>query len=619
MAPFDQILRAGFGLGLIYAGLTYAALSSAQANGNPALAAILTGLGVLSTVTALFAVCPIYHLAGIDTRLADCKIRNTFAQKWRALFPAAAAGLAIGVMLVFGVALRIPIDISGLPSARLVVATATDPVFGQPPASLLALVAVATICFAMWAGLLMASVLATRMAQHEARLMCRSQFDAVTGLPNPQLLRDRIQQSLRTASRERQHLAIIVIDLDRINDVESTLGQRCRDEFLQEAARRLRTCLRDSDVCGHLSSGQIAAALPNTSADGATACAAKINETLDSVVVVGGVAMQSLSRAGIAIYPAHGASQDVLFDRAHAAVTRAKSAHAGIAVYAPAGQSSPLQRLTLNTDLRNAIEAGSLELFFQPILCLKTMRIAAVEALLRWSHPQLGSISPDIFVGIAERSGLMRSLTEWVLQEAISTAARWREAGIHVNVAVNLSSINLNEADLPARIGRWLSAYELAPQYLSVELTETAAISDIAHAIEVLGRLAEMGVRIAIDDFGTGMSSLSYLKRLPMQDIKIDRCFVTEMMCDESNAILVRSITDLAHQLGRRVIAEGIEDKETLHALREIGCDAAQGNYVGRPVSEADIKPMLRAGIVGQESDRVTDNMLTTAQLRGVA
>ncbi len=383
------------------------------------------------------------------------------------------------------------------------------------------------------------------------------------------------------------------MDLDRFKEVNDTLGHASGDELLRQVAGRLQRALRAVDTCARLGGDEFSIVLPQTAGDGAVQCAHKIQQVLTEAFVINGVSLRLGTSVGIAVYPEHGQDADTLIQRADVAMYDVKRRQAGHALYAASADPNSLERLTLANDLRTAIEQGQFELHYQPKLSLESGSLEGVEALVRWQHPRLGRVAPDRFIPLAEQSGLIRELTGWVLRQAIGTAARWRARGWELSVAVNLSPLDLLDAELPERIGAWLRAADLPASCLELELTESATMADVGRAAAAFEKLAAMGMRIAIDDFGTGMSSLSYLRRLPVDDIKIDRSFVTDMLRDEHNAVLVRSIIDLSHNLGRRVIAEGIEDGPTLERLKALGCDVAQGYFIGRPEPMARIEAML--------------------------
>lgn len=459
----------------------------------------------------------------------------------------------------------------------------------------LAATGIVVIWVAVWAGLIVSSTLARRLDAHNEQLLHQALHDGLTGLPNRRLLQERVGSTLALAARETRPQSLLIMDLDRFKEVNDTLGHPSGDELLKQVAARLRAVLRGSDTAARLGGDEFAILLPNTGAAGAMHCAAKIAEALRPPFCVRGVELESKTSIGIAVYPEHGSDVDTLVKHADVAMYEAKRAKCGYAVYSPETDPHSVDRLTLLGDLRAALVTDQLELHYQPKLDLQARRIAGVEALVRWRHPHHGLIPPDDFIQLAEQNGLIDALTDWVLRAAIRQGAAWRERGIELGIAINLSPYNLLDLSLPTRIAAWLEEARLPPRTLQVELTESAAMADIERAVGIFQQLSRMGVRLAIDDFGTGMSSLAYLKRLPVSDIKIDRSFVTDMAEDENNAVIVRAIIDLSHNLGCHVVAEGIEDEETLQLLAILGCDSAQGYHIARPAPAAAIEDLLSA------------------------
>jgi EAL domain-containing protein (putative c-di-GMP-specific phosphodiesterase class I) len=285
---------------------------------------------------------------------------------------------------------------------------------------------------------------------------------------------------------------------------------------------------------------------------------------------------------GIALFPKHGTDPMTLLRQADVAMYQAKQSKCGYAFFDSVRDHHKLQLLSLERDLRQAIENDSLELYFQPMVDIRATKVSCMETLVRWRYPDLDLISPEKFIHVAEQCGLIQPLTRWVLHHALEQCARWRREGFMFDVSVNLSAMNLHEPDLVDYVMNTLRQWEVEPSWLSLEVTESAVMSDPNHALEVLSRLDAMGVRISIDDFGTGYSSLAYLKRLPVDEIKIDRSFVIDMKLDSNDAVIVRATIDLAHNMSLRVVAEGVENPETLRLLTSLGCDVVQGFFVSQ-------------------------------------
>jgi len=430
---------------------------------------------------------------------------------------------------------------------------------------------------------------ADEVLQHQAL------HDALTGLPNRILLHDRLTQALRTTAREQTPLALFLIDLDRFKEVNDTLGHEAGDMLLQRVAARLHDALRASDTVARLGGDEFAVLLPGADVAQATQTADKLLAALTEPLVVEGQRLAVGGSLGIALHPTDGADASALLRHADIAMYVAKRAGGGRAVYTPEMDHHTPRRLTLVSALRQAIADGHLRVHYQPMMDVTTGHVQVVEALVRWQHPELGLLPPDQFIPLAEGTGLIVPLTRWVLAEALRQVRAWQDAGLALGVAVNISARALHDPELPATIVGLLQAHALPPERLRVELTESAVMVDPAGAVDILTRLDALGVRIAIDDFGTGYSSLSYLTRLPIDAIKIDRSFVTDMTRDDDDATIVASTIGLGHSLGLRFVAEGVESGETWQALDALGCDAIQGFYISRALPADELTRWLRA------------------------
>ncbi|HEX2111401.1 MAG TPA: EAL domain-containing protein [Gaiellaceae bacterium] len=423
--------------------------------------------------------------------------------------------------------------------------------------------------------------------------------DALTGLPNRTLFRDRLLQALAAARRDGSQAAVMLLDLDRFKEVNDTLGHGSGDLLLTELARRLREVVRESDTIARLGGDEFAVMLPRVQAHTDPVDAAvRIVRALDRPFVLQEVPIAVEASIGIAIFPQHGSDVDTLLQRADVAMYAAKGGHGAYAVYDPANDDYSPGRLRLIAELRRAIDEGELTLHYQPKEALASGEVVGAEALVRWQHPERGLLAPGEFLPVAQHTNLIRPLTLYVLDAALSQCAAWRRDGLELHVAVNLSSRSLLDVELPADVERLLAKWELDGDALELEITETTIMADPLRAAAVLDGLNLLGVRIAIDDFGTGYSSLAYLSGLPVDEIKIDRSFVTAMNESASHAVIVRSTIDLGRNLGLDVVAEGVETAEVREALRDLGCDAAQGFFLSRPVPPADLAAWLRARAV---------------------
>ncbi len=438
----------------------------------------------------------------------------------------------------------------------------------------------------------------TARKEAEAALQHQALHDALTNLPNRVLLHDRVQQAILATHRDgNAKVALLVMDLDRFKEVNDTFGHHTGDQLLEQLGGRLNTVLRESDTIARLGGDEFAVLLPSSTVEDARQVAERLLKVLDEPFSLGGLQPEIDASIGLALSPEHGTDADTLLRRADVAMYVAKRGSTGFAVYtAEQDQHSPM-RLALVGELRRAIEMNELSLYFQPKAAVAEGRVICTEALVRWQHPRHGLLGPDEFVPIAEQTGLIRPLARWVLDAALRQCNRWRQEGIDLAVAVNLSMRNLHDPEIVEMIRFLLTRWGIPAARLVIEITESSLMADAVHAMEVLGRLRAMGVGISIDDFGTGYSSLAYLKRLPVDELKIDKSFVAHMVNDDNDAAIVRSTIGLAHDLGISVVAEGIEDQDTWDLLASLGCDVAQGFFISRPLSAAALGCWLESTI----------------------
>lgn len=429
--------------------------------------------------------------------------------------------------------------------------------------------------------------------EQEAALEHQALHDALTGLPNRMLLLDRLQQAILAAERGGHVAALIVMDLDRFREINDTLGHQIGDLVLKQVGMRLQRALRRSDSVARLGGDEFAVLLPHADETYAKHVGQKILLLLDRVFELGHHSLHIGGSLGIALYPDHGEDAETLLKRADVAMYTAKRSNTGCALYDESHDHGSGQRLRLANELHDALESNVLELYYQPIVHLPSAKIVGVESLLRWQHPQRGWIPPNEMIPIAEHSGLIKPLSMWVLDYALDQCVKWRQSGIQLKVAVNLSVWNLHDPNLIDEIAQKLAARALPASQLELEITESTTMADPERFSELLGQLHEMGIRLAIDDFGTGFSSLGYLKKLPVDVIKIDKSFVIDMDHDQDSATIVRSTIDLAHNLGLKVVAEGVESADILSRLATLGCDVVQGYYLGRPMPELQLRRWL--------------------------
>lgn len=432
-----------------------------------------------------------------------------------------------------------------------------------------------------------------RLLEHE-QIVART--DSLTGLPNRVLFQDRLRQAIASATRDAtRHVAVLLMDLDNFKDINDTLGHPAGDQVLVQIARRLAQTLREEDTFTRLGGDEFAVLLPVVSAPPSNVenVVQKLIAALAEPVLYQDRELYVGASIGISLYPEHGEDAATLVAHADIAMYSAKSRRLSHLFYDPAMDSGVGARLQLSNELRHAIERGELFLEFQPKIDLASGRAEGAEALVRWQHPERGRVEPVEFVSLAERSGLIHALTDWVIERSIACCRGWRERGHDLHVAVNISGHTLADARFAERVMRALASSGLPAHCLELEITENTLMSDIDYAGQVLDTLYERGVRVSIDDFGTGYSSLAYLKRLPLHALKIDQSFVRDMARDGNDAAIVRSIIDLAHNLGRNAVAEGVEDKSALSLLELYGCDSAQGFFLGRPLADEQFQAWL--------------------------
>ena len=428
-----------------------------------------------------------------------------------------------------------------------------------------------------------------RIRRQMDEIQRRAHYDELTGLPNRTLFRAQVDAALAAGD---MGAVVLLLDVDHFKEVNDALGHELGDELLQGIGERLAGLCED-EIAARLGGDEFAVLLPHGSAELAEAFAARIHEALELPFELGGFSLEVGASVGIAVFGEHGEDADALLQHADVAMYLAKGAHAGTAVYSAEQDTNDAERLALAGELRRAIEQEELVVHYQPKADLQTGRIVGVEALVRWIHPERGFIPPDAFIPIAERTGLIKPLSTFVLRTAIDQCAAWAAEGLDLHVAVNLTIPDLLDLELPDRIAAMLATAGVPAGQLELEVTESTILADPFRVRHVIDRLNELGIGFAIDDFGTGYSSLAYLKQLPVQTIKIDRSFVMDMIESESDAAIVRSTIDLARNLGLRVVAEGVETEAMWDALREQGATLAQGYLISKPVSAADLAPLL--------------------------
>ncbi|MDP1644030.1 MAG: EAL domain-containing protein [Thiobacillus sp.] len=448
------------------------------------------------------------------------------------------------------------------------------------------------------AALLMGITIAgfvSRRATHQARqLASQAMYDPLTGLANRSLLHDRLEHEIEVSRRAHTSFGVALMDLDRFKEVNDTLGHNVGDELLREVGRRLKETVRAEDTVARLGGDEYVVLIHGLDPEGVPAIANKVLATLDKPFHWQNQSIDIGASLGVSLYPSQCSDASGLIRCADIAMYVAKRAGKGYALYAPDQERTSRSDLSLKSELREAIQSDQLSLYYQPQIDHRSRRVVGLEALVRWNHPQRGFLGPDNFIPLAEDAGLIGPLTHWVLRTALTQLVALHRQGHVLTMAVNLSARNLHDMELPTSILALLAESGVAPEHLILEITESAVMANPSDGLTILTELDRMGVTLAIDDFGTGYSSLAYLKRLPVDELKIDKSFVMDMEENENDAVIVRSTIDLAHNLGLKVTAEGVETQDAWNILEILGCDCSQGYFMGRPMPVEKLEAWLR-------------------------
>jgi diguanylate cyclase (GGDEF)-like protein len=442
--------------------------------------------------------------------------------------------------------------------------------------------------------------------------------DTLTGLPNRVLLDDRLEQAVAHADRGSRSFALMVCSLDRFKLVNESLGHSAGDQLLQEIARRLISLVGPVDTVARFGGDQFILLVNSTDRiDDARRLAGRAVEALQEPVRIGGIDVHTSASIGIALYPADGTTAEVLALHAQAAMHCAKQrGRGGIQRFEGGMSASVEERVQLESDLHIAVAEGQFQLYYQPKVHTQTGAVRSAEALIRWIHPQRGLVAPDTFIPLAEECGLIGAIGQWVVREACRQARAWQDQGLSpLRVSVNLSPSQFRGSGLIDTIRGALDGAKLDPHYFEVELTESAVMSDPEESIAILEQLSAMGVLVSVDDFGTGYSSMSYLRRFPIDKLKIDRVFISEIASRPEDASIVRAIVSLAHSLRLKVVAEGVETPAQLEFLRAIGCDEYQGYLFSRPLPEKEFEQLLREQASNSQPLTQEDAMRTHSKL----
>lgn len=427
------------------------------------------------------------------------------------------------------------------------------------------------------------------IAERELRIEHQALHDVITSLPNRTAFERRLAQSIAAAGQSGGRLSVYLVQIGRFGAINYTLGHDVSDGLMREVGAILRGIVKKDDMVARHSTNMFAMLLPGAGIATVDPIVQRILERIEDPIGVAGHAIDVTAWIGEACFPEHGADAKTLLQRADTAIYEAKRNTRRFAVYDPAQDPHKPEQLTMMGELRSGIDRGEFKLFYQPKIDLKTDRIIAAEALIRWFHPKRGPVSPDGFIPLAEQTGNIHKLTTWVLGAAIAQAAAWRAKGLSIKVAINLSARDLGHRLLDD-IRNLLATHAVPLSALIIELTESAFMADPAQAIEILNAISAMGISLAIDDYGMGYSSMSYLRRLPVKELKIDKSFVLKLSSSPGDQIIVRSTIDLGHNLGLSVTAEGIEDSAALDMLKSLGCETGQGYFIAKPLAAADFE-----------------------------
>ncbi|MDH4315016.1 MAG: EAL domain-containing protein [Gammaproteobacteria bacterium] len=431
----------------------------------------------------------------------------------------------------------------------------------------------------------------TAISEREERIFHQASHDSLTDLPN----RNKVIKELSIAIENARSgtIAVFSIRLARMNEISSTLGHSASDDLINLAARHLRLNLSHADILGHVGTNEFVVVRPGSNLEGALASAEKIESILGAGVTLDRVNIALRTEIGIAIFPEHGRNAAELLRNAMIARSEAQARDEAIATYVSGREDFYVRQLRIVNDLRGAIQKDELRVHYQPRLALPTGTICGAEALVRWQHAEYGWLSPDEFVPAAEEAGTIVHLTRHVMRQAISYCRAWEDSGYALQVSVNISARDLQDEYLPYYVLQLMKEHGLPPQRLTLEVTENSVMQKIQKAITVLECLRDIGVRISMDDFGTGHSSLAQIRNIPLHELKIDKSFVMTLLSDKKNEAIVRTTLQLAHNMSLEVVAEGVEDEETLRYLNAAGCEQAQGYYLSKPVSSADFLAWL--------------------------
>ncbi|MDH5387728.1 MAG: EAL domain-containing protein [Gammaproteobacteria bacterium] len=440
------------------------------------------------------------------------------------------------------------------------------------------------IWMAVWLALLLSSIISRRLKEKNEAIKHQALHDNLTGLPNRNLLFDRLDQAQLAANRNKTSFALLLMDLDNFKEINDALGHHFGDLMLKKISTIIQQTLRENDSIARLGGDEFAVLLPDTEQEGALQCAQKILTSLKTPFNVKDIRIESSASIGIVFYPQDGSDTEILLQRADIAMYQAKKTRSHYVIYDQSRDFDNVRQLTLMNALRETIKNDQLDVYYQPMVDQKTGCTIAAEALARWHHPELGFISPEEFIPIAERTGLIRKLTLSVIKQAMHDCKQWQDMGYEMMVAINISTHCLQDQSFPRKLNQILQTSAISAHSIELEITESALMQDIGGARQVLQQLNLAGYSLSIDDFGTGFSSLAYLKELPVDTLKIDKSFIFDMDSNEDDTAIVQTVIELAHNFNCKVIAEGVETTSSLEQLKGLGNDIAQGYLFSKPI-----------------------------------
>ena len=456
-------------------------------------------------------------------------------------------------------------------------------------------------------GILVATIVLKRVMRQSRELEYKALFDGLTGLPNRTLFFDRLTQAAKSFKYDQKPFSVVLIDLNRFKEVNDLMGHHVGDMLLKHVSLNLSSAMRRTDTVARLGGDEFVLLLPGSDSASTESIMKKMLASMSRRVNLAGNEVEISCSMGIASYPEHEIDTTRLLLKADVAMYAAKRANVGYRIYTPEIEALAVKGAELQHELRFAIEHDQLQLHYQPKISHHTGSIMGVEALVRWNHPQRGLVPPDDFIPLAEATGLIQPLTLWVLKTALQQSEKWHEQGHKFSVSINLSTRNLLDIELPEHVANLLATYRVKPEWLVFEITESAVMAEPARALDTLTKLNKMGIQLSLDDFGTGYSSLAYLKKLPVSEIKIDKSFVKDMELDSSDTVIVRSTIALGHNLGMKVVAEGVENIEIWELLTALGCDASQGYFMSHPLSVEALDAWLQKSTWAKEKIAVAE------------